>query len=164
MKNPKIVQCVSKGVTSTIDNVVLQRIVRMTEGAKIKNEEMFTFKLNFCDLCGKLRVFLEDSKEREDITDFESCMFCEKPVDTTILVYQYVRNKDEVVQLYCLESEGEELLAKQQPTATATATEENSTEGTSEETSEVPSAESEESSSKEPEESTPESEDQDTQQ
>lgn len=111
MKNDGIVQLATKGVTNTVDNVVLQRIIRMVEDAKIKNEEVLLFTLNYCTPCGRQRIFLED---REDVKETEVCMFCCKPVDTTVIVFQYERANGEITQLYGLVSEGEELIQKQQ--------------------------------------------------
>lgn len=101
-----IEQRASNGVLEKVDNFILQNILIMVKDTNIKNGEMKVFKLGACPFCSKQRIFIEDS-ENEDYVS-EKCVFCEKPVTETVLVYQYESGK----QLICLESEAEALLEK----------------------------------------------------
>lgn len=102
-----IEQRASNGVLEKVDNYVLQVIIQMIKDTDIKTDEIKTFKLGACTHCSKQRVFVEDSVKEDYVG--ERCVFCEKPVDETILVYQYEIGK----QLICLESEAEELVNKE---------------------------------------------------
>lgn len=112
MKNNNIIQGATKGMTDTVDNLVLQTLIKMTEEVKIKDEEMLRFQLNKCEFCSKQRIFF-DSEDKENRENIEICMFCQKPVNEVVLVYQYTKENGEVKQLYGLEKELEELMQKQ---------------------------------------------------
>lgn len=92
-------QFASKGVTSEVDNLVLQMILRMINSANVKNDEMIVFQLNACPHCNKQRIFLEDADKDND--NSEMCIISEKQVDARVIVYQYEPKK----QIICLESE-----------------------------------------------------------
>lgn len=111
MKDNNFGQYVTKGITDTVDNLVLQTLIKMTEEVKIKDEEMLRFQLNKCEFCSKQRIFF-DSEDDENRENIETCMFCCKPVNEVILIYQYTKD-GEVKQLYVLEREVEELMQKQ---------------------------------------------------
>ncbi|MCM1221663.1 MAG: hypothetical protein NC548_45010 [Lachnospiraceae bacterium] len=102
-------QYASRGMLETVDNLVLQQLIKMAEDAKIKNEEMLVFQLNKCEFSKRQRIFF-DCEDVEDRENMELCMFCQKPVNEVAVVYQYVNDEKEVKRLFCLEREGEELL------------------------------------------------------
>lgn len=113
MKGENLIQYATKGMTDTVDNFVLQTLIKMAEDLKIKNEEMMFFQLNKCEFSGRQRIFF-DSEENEDREDIEKCMFCQKPVNERVIVLQYVKEDGEVKQVFGLERELEELMQKQQ--------------------------------------------------
>ena len=97
-----IEQRASNGILERIDNYVLQVILQMIPN--MKTDELKTFKLGACPFNDKQRIMIENSEDEE--SDCERCVFCEKPVNETVLVFQYEDGK----QLICLESEAEELM------------------------------------------------------
>lgn len=114
MKDDKnLIQYATKGMTDTVDNIVLQTLIKMTEDLKIKNEEMLFFQLNKCEFSGRQRIFF-DSEEDEARENIERCMFCPKPVNESVVVLQYVSENKEVKQVFGLERELEELMQQQQ--------------------------------------------------
>ena len=107
MKNSngiEVEQRVSKGVTEKVDNFVLQMILTMVKDAKIKADELIVFQLNKCPHCQKQRIFLEDAEDRD--CDNQICIFCEKPADERVVVYQYEPGE----QIICLEAEAQSKL------------------------------------------------------
>lgn len=94
-----IEQLASKGVVEKVDNLVLQKLLKMIKSANVKTDEIIVFQLNACPHCQKQRIFLEDASKDND--NSELCVFCEKQVDTKVIVYQY----EPKAQIICLESE-----------------------------------------------------------
>lgn len=105
-KNMQPEQYVSKGVTENVDNLVLQRILILTEKVKLHKDELVVFKLGKCPHCNKQYISLEEQEEREAE---EECIFCEKPTDNRVIVYQMGTNK----QVICLEYEAEGLVKEE---------------------------------------------------
>lgn len=103
---PMVEQSISPGIREKIDNYVLQMLLKMVKDAGLRFDDMFSFKLNKCPHCQKQRIYLEAAEDEE--YDNEMCVFCEKPVDERVVVFESERNK----QFICLESEAEELLKK----------------------------------------------------
>ncbi len=102
LKNEEVEQLASKGITETLDNLVLQEVIKQTLKLNLKEDELVTADLGTCPFTGKQRIMINHDNAEE------RCMFCEKPVDTTIVIYQISSNQ----QLFCLESEAEELTTK----------------------------------------------------
>lgn len=102
LKNDEVEQLASEGITETLDNLVLQEVIKQALKLNLKEDELITADLGACPFSGKQRIMInhDDAEER--------CMFCEKPVSTTIVIYQISSNQ----QLLCLESEAEDLVEK----------------------------------------------------
>ena len=108
LKNDEVEQLASKGITETLDNLVLQEVIKQALKLNLKEDELITADLGVCPFSEKQRIMInhDDTEER--------CMFCEKPVSTTIVIYQISSNQ----QLLCLESEAEDLVNKvERPTS-----------------------------------------------
>lgn len=102
LKNEEVEQLASKGITETLDNLVLQEVIKQALKLKLKEDELITADLGVCPFSGKQRIMInhDDAEEK--------CMFCEKPVSTVVVIYQISNNQ----QLFCLESEVEEITSK----------------------------------------------------
>ena len=97
-----IEQRVSRGITSTVDNFVLQKIVQEVSKLKLKKDDLVSIELHVCPYNGKQIIMIQ----HEDAD--EICSLCEKAVDVTLVVFQIEDNE----QVWCLESEIEKLLNK----------------------------------------------------
>lgn len=102
LKNEEVEQLASKGITETLDNLVLQEVIKQALKLNLKEDDLVTAELGECTFNRKQRIMI-----RHDNAE-ERCMFCEKPVNTTIVIYQISKNQ----QLFCLESEVEDLINK----------------------------------------------------
>lgn len=102
LRNEEVEQLTSKGITETLDNLVLQEIVKQALKLKLKEDELVTADLGVCPFSGKQRVMINHDEAEE------RCMFCEKPVSTTVVIYQISQNQ----QVFCLEFEVEEIANK----------------------------------------------------
>lgn len=118
MSEVKVNQHVSKGVTGTVDNMALQAIIKLVEESKLKNEQMLSFTLGSCPHCQKQYISMcnvETTPEGE--VEEMQCVFCEKPVDAKVIVYQFDGNGSGteisgIIQVICLEEEAEDLVKK----------------------------------------------------
>ena len=102
LKSGEVDQFASKGITQTLDNLVLQEVIRQALKLNLKEDDLVTADLGACPFSGKQRIMINHDNAEE------TCMLCEKPVNTTIIIFQISRNE----QLFCLESEAEELINK----------------------------------------------------
>ena len=100
LKNDEVEQLASKGIEKTLDNLVLQEMIKQALKLNLKEDELVTADLGVCPFTGKQRVMINHDNAEE------RCMFCEKPVSTTVVIYQISNTQ----QLFCLESEVEDLV------------------------------------------------------
>lgn len=100
MAKEKMEQFITNGIRNGVDNLVLQNLLKSIDEAKLHKDDLVKFILNKCPFSNKQRFVLEGNDEDA------ICMFCEKPTDENVLVYQVEQNK----QIICLESEAENLI------------------------------------------------------
>ena len=111
-------QQVSKGVTGTVDNMVLQAIIKMVADYKLKNDQVLSFQLKTCPHCQKQFISVKNIETTADgeVEDMQ-CVFCEKPTDTTVIVYQFeesdtTKEISGTIQVICLGDEAKDLTEK----------------------------------------------------
>lgn len=101
-------QLISYGVKSTVDNIVLQHIIKLVDATRIGNEKIAEIVLSKCDNCIKQYIRLD--MPEQDINELDSqCVICAAPVDDKVLVYRFKDKDGTDTQLFCLESEAEAL-------------------------------------------------------
>lgn len=111
----EIEQSLSKKARKEIDNLALQVMLMMISKAKMKEDDMLEIQLSKCPHCSKQRIFIKDVEEdvdEEESFEAEQCFYCENPVDTEIIIYQFKNKNNEQEQIICLKSEAEELVKK----------------------------------------------------
>lgn len=119
MGETTINQHVSNGVTEKVDNMALQAIIGMVADRKLKNEQVLSFTLGACPHCSKQFISMRNYEAPEEDVDDLQCVFCDKPVDVKILVYQFDAGNtgkeiSGTIQVICLEEEADDLTAKYQ--------------------------------------------------
>lgn len=101
-------QLISYGAKVTVDNLILQHILKLIDSANIRNEKMAEIKLRKCGNCDKQYVLFISPDQQASGLEGE-CFICAEPEDADLLVYRFKDNAGSDTMIICLESEAEAL-------------------------------------------------------
>ena len=101
-------QLISYGAKVTVDNLILQHILKLIDSANIRNEKMAEIKLRKCGHCDKQYVLFISPDQQASGLEGE-CFICAEPEDADLLVYRFKDNAGSDTMIICLESEAEAL-------------------------------------------------------
>lgn len=103
-------QLISYGAKVTVDNLILQHILKLIDSANIRNEKMAEIKLRKCGHCDKQYVLFISPDQQASGLEGE-CYICAEPEDANLLVYRFNKAGTDTM-IICLESEAEALCSQ----------------------------------------------------